>query len=51
MPARLHGRVSQHLNAGRIVTLDCNHFDPYSGAMFAPNAAAQREWFVEHLKP
>ena len=35
----------------RLVTLDCNHFDPYSGAMFAPNAAAQREWFVEHLKP
>jgi fermentation-respiration switch protein FrsA (DUF1100 family) len=35
----------------RLVTLDCNHFDPYSGALFEPNVAAQREWFVEHLKP
>jgi len=35
----------------RLVTLDCNHFDPYSGPLFEPNVTAQRDWFVEHLKP
>lgn len=35
----------------RLVTLDCNHFDPYSGPSFEPNVTAQRDWFIEHLKP
>jgi fermentation-respiration switch protein FrsA (DUF1100 family) len=35
----------------RLVTLPCNHFDPYSGPLFEPNVTAQRAWFVAHLKP
>lgn len=35
----------------RLVTLNCGHFDVYSGPLFEPNVTAQRAWFVEHLKP
>lgn len=34
-----------------LVSLGCGHFDPYAGHFFEPNVAAQRAWFVEHLKP
>ena len=34
-----------------LVTLECGHFEPYSGRFFEPNVAAQRAWFVEHLRP
>jgi len=35
----------------KLVTLDCGHFDPYSGPIFKENSGPQRDWFVEHLKP
>lgn len=35
----------------RLFTLNCGHFDLYSGPLFEPNVAVQRAWFVEHLKP
>ena len=39
------------LQPKRLLTLDCGHFDPYTGDIFKMNSAAQRDWFVEHLKP
>jgi fermentation-respiration switch protein FrsA (DUF1100 family) len=39
------------LHPKRLLTLDCGHFEPYTGDVFKANSAAQRDWFVEHLKP
>ena len=39
------------LHPKRLLTLDCGHFEPYTAEVFKINSAAQREWFVEHLKP
>lgn len=39
------------LHPKRLLTLDCGHFEPYTGEVFKVNSVAQRDWFVEHLKP
>ena len=39
------------LQPKKLLILPGGHFDAYTGEAFKINSAAQREWFVQHLKP
>ena len=39
------------LEPKKLLILPGGHFDAYTGEAFKVNSAAQRDWFVKHLKP
>jgi len=39
------------LEPKKLLILPGGHFDAYTGEAFKVNSAAQRDWFVQHLKP
>jgi hypothetical protein len=39
------------LEPKKLLVLPGGHFDAYTGEAFKVNSAAQRDWFVQHLKP
>jgi fermentation-respiration switch protein FrsA (DUF1100 family) len=41
----------QALEPKKLIILPGGHFDAYTGEAFKVNSAAQRDWFVQHLKP
>ena len=40
----------QALEPKKLIVLPGGHFDAYTGEAFKVNSAAQRDWFVQHLK-
>jgi fermentation-respiration switch protein FrsA (DUF1100 family) len=45
------GAYEQALEPKKLLILPGGHFDAYTGDDFKLNSAAQRDWFVQHLKP
>ena len=41
----------QALEPKKLLVLPGSHFEAYTGEAFKVNSAAQRDWFVQHLKP
>jgi len=41
----------QALEPKKLIILPGGHFEAYTGEAFKVNSAAQRDWFVQHLKP
>jgi fermentation-respiration switch protein FrsA (DUF1100 family) len=39
------------LEPKKLLILPGGHFDAYTGEDFKVNSAAQRDWFIQHLKP
>ena len=39
------------LEPKKLLILPGGHFDAYTGEDFKVNSTAQRDWFVQHLKP
>ena len=42
--------LERSLESERLIVLPGGHYEAYTGEAFKANSAAQRDWFIQHLK-